>query len=126
MNRQTAPSRTGGSISPAEEPAPIYLLAGFAAYPDLVQGCTTRRRPAGPWGPRADWTLRRRGANPAVGDANWAAFTATVGVPATRMIAAEQVHGTMVVAVDESAAGLGTMAGNRGVADADALVTRTP
>ena len=88
MNRPTAPSRTGGSISAAAEPAPIYLLAGFAAYPDLIQGCTTRRRPAGPWGPRADWTLKRRGADPAVGDANWAAFSATVGVPATRMIAA--------------------------------------
>jgi polyphenol oxidase len=126
MNRPTAPSRTGGSISSTEGPAPIYLLAGLAAYPGLIQGCTTRRRPAGPWGPRADWTLKRRGTDPAVGDANWAAFSATVGVPASRMIAAEQVHGTTVVAVDASAAGPGTMAGNRGVAGADALVTRTP
>jgi YfiH family protein len=117
-------SATDASINPPVPP--IYLLAGFAAYPDLVQGCTTRRRPAGPWGPAGDWNLKRRGADPARADANWAAFAATVGVPATRMVAPEQIHGMEVVAVTEADAGLGTLAGQRGIAGADGLITRTP
>ncbi|HMA35938.1 MAG TPA: peptidoglycan editing factor PgeF [Chloroflexia bacterium] len=122
-----ARSLTGASISaPATVAAPIYLLAGFAAYPALVQGCSTRRRPAGPWGAAADWNLKRRGADPATAEANWQAFAAQLGVPAARMVAPEQVHGTMVAVATAADAGLGTMAGNRGIAGADALVTQTP
>jgi purine-nucleoside/S-methyl-5'-thioadenosine phosphorylase / adenosine deaminase len=117
-------SATDASINPPVPP--IYLLAGFAAYPDLVQGCTTRCRPAGPWGPASDWNLKRRGADPARADANWAAFATTLGIPGTRMVAPEQIHGTEVAAVTEADAGLGTLAGQRGIEGADALITHTP
>ncbi|MDQ2805415.1 MAG: polyphenol oxidase family protein, partial [Chloroflexota bacterium] len=43
-----------------------------------------------------------------------------------RMVAPEQVHGDGVAVVTAADAGLGTMAGNRGVIGMDALVTRTP
>jgi YfiH family protein len=43
-----------------------------------------------------------------------------------RMIAPEQVHGAGVAVVGEAEAGLGTMAGNRGVVGMDAVVTREP
>ena len=123
-----APNTTGASISgPVRALAPpIYLLAGFAGEPHLVQGCTTRHRPPGPWGPAADWTLKRRGTEAAVGEANWQAFAATLGIPATRMVAPEQIHGAEVALVTDADAGLGTMAGNRGIVGADALITRTP
>ncbi|HUR04455.1 MAG TPA: polyphenol oxidase family protein, partial [Nonomuraea sp.] len=117
-----APTATAASTNLA----PIYLLAGLAGCPELVQGCSTRHRPAGPWGGQANWNLKRRGADPATADANWAAFAATLGVPEARMVAAEQVHGAVVATVTDAQAGLGTMAGNRGVIGADALITRTP
>ncbi len=117
---------TAAFTEPAPAVPPLYLLAGFHAYPDLVQGCTTRLRPAGPWGAVADWNLKRRGADPAVAEANWQAFAATLGIPMARMIAPEQVHGAEVAVVGEAEAGLGTMAGNRGVVGMDAVVTRTP
>ncbi|MDQ2806808.1 MAG: hypothetical protein M3Z04_07815, partial [Chloroflexota bacterium] len=75
----TAPKATGASIRPAAPAGALYRLAGLAAFPTLVQGCSTRRRPPGPWGPAADWNLKRRGADPATAEANWAAFAAAVG-----------------------------------------------
>ncbi|MGI8589112.1 MAG: polyphenol oxidase family protein [Chloroflexia bacterium] len=117
----TAPTTTGVSISP-----PIYLLSGFADYPALVQGCSTRTRPAGAWGGRADWNLKRLGTDPEAAEAGWQAFTATLGIPAERMVAPQQIHGTIVAEVGDPDAGRGSMAGNRGVVGADALITRTP
>ena len=105
---------------------PIYLLAGFAAAPDLVQGCTTRARPVGPWGPPADWTLKRRGTDPVVAEANWQAFLATLGIPPGRMVAPQQVHGARVAVVTAADAGRGAAPGLASIPDSDALVTREP
>ena len=122
----TASKATGASIKPAAPAAALYRWAGFAAFPTLVQGCSTRHRPTGLWGPAGDWNLKRRGADPVTAEANWVAFVAAVGCSAARMVAPEQVHGTGVAVVTAADAGLGTMAGNRGMVGMDALVTRTP
>jgi YfiH family protein len=109
----------------AAEPG-LYRLDAFARYPALVQAITTRHRPAGPWGAAQDWNLKRRGADPAVAAANWAAFVTLSGVSLDRMVAPQQVHGAVVVAVDEADAGKGSRPGDPGILGADALITNTP
>lgn len=113
------------AASLAAEPG-LYQLAALAPYPALRHGLTTRHRPPGAWGPAGDWNMKRRGADPAVAAANWAAFVAAAGVPLGRLVAPQQVHGTLVVPVDERHAGQGMQPGDPGIVGADALVTRTP
>ena len=124
MPNPTNPTTAARAASSAE--AGLYYLDAFASYPDLVQAVTTRRRPAGPWGPPGDWNMKRRGADPTVTAVNWAAFTALAGVPLARVVAPQQVHGVAVVAVGEQDAGKGSQVGDPGILGADALVTNTP
>jgi YfiH family protein len=113
------------AASSVAEPG-LYQLPALAPYPAVRHGLSTRHRPPGPWGAAGDWNLKRRGADPAVAAANWAAFVAAAGVPLARMVAPQQVHGTVVMPVDGRDAGAGMQPGDPGIVGADALVTRTP
>ncbi len=113
------------AASSVAEPG-LTQLDALTPYPAIRHGLSTRHRPPGPWGPAGDWNMKRRGADPAVAAANWAAFVAASGVPLDRMVAPQQVHGTGVVPVDERDAGKGMVPGDPGIVGADALVTRTP
>ena len=112
--------------SAADAAGSLFVLDRLGAASGLRHAITTRRRPPGPWGPAADWNLRRRGADPAVAAANWAALFAATGVPPERMVAPQQVHGAEVVVVGAPDAGKGLASGDPGIRGADALITATP